>query len=158
VSPFPFATKGFIETALEDIIVQKWIGAEATGSMPKILRREAGRYAELWGDSRLVHGDFNPTNILIQAGAVSGVLDWEFSHAGTPYMDIGNLLRHTDPLYHPAIKAGLEAGGMTLPDDWQERAELVDISSQFEFLTSGRSDAFKRECVARIHAFVRKYL
>ncbi len=89
---------------------------------------------------------------------MSGVLDWEFSHAGTPYMDIGNLLRHTDTRYHPAIKAGLETGGMTLPSDWQERAELVDISSQIEFLTSGRSEAFKRECVARIHAFVRKYL
>ncbi len=158
VSPFPFATKGFIETALEDVIVQKWIGEESAESMSQILRREAGRYAELWGDSRLVHGDFNPTNILIQAGAVSGVLDWEFSHAGTPYMDIGNLLRHTHPLYHPSIKAGLEAGGMTLPDDWQERAELVDISSQFEFLTSGKSDAFKGQCVARINGFIRNHM
>jgi hypothetical protein len=45
LSPFPFAPKGFIETALEGVIVQKWIGAEATESMSQILRREAGRYA-----------------------------------------------------------------------------------------------------------------
>ena len=56
---------------------------------------ESGRLEELESDRRLVHGDFNPTNILIDDGAVSGVLDWEYCHSGTPYMDIGNLLRHT---------------------------------------------------------------
>ena len=36
-----------------------------------------------------------------------------------------------------------------------EQAELVDISNQFKFLTSGRSDEFKRTCVARIHRIIR---
>ena len=157
VSPFPFAKKGFIETKLEDAAVRGWIGEEAVDAVLVILQREARRHAEMGADSRLVHGDFNPTNILMRGGAVSGVLDWEFSHAGTPYMDIGNLLRHTALRYQPAIKYGLEAGGVRLPEDWQERAELVDISSQFEFLTSGRSDAFKRGRVERIHAFIRHY-
>ena len=76
----------------------------------------------------LVHGDFNPSNILIQGGVISGILDWEYYHSGTPYMDIGNLLRHTDTVYHSKIKDGLEAGGMRLPMDWKERAELVDLT------------------------------
>ena len=158
VSPFSFAKRGFIETALEGAAVWEWVGAEASEAMTRILRREAERYAELSSETRLLHSDFNPTNILVMDGSVSGVLNWEFSHAGTPYMDIGDLLRHTAPRYYAAIKTGLEAGGMTLPGDWRERAELVDISSQFEFLTSGRPDAFKRESVARIHAFVRNHL
>ena len=72
-------------------------------------------------------------------------------------MDIGNLLRHTDPVYHGQIKLGLEAGGMALPGDWKQRAELVDLTSHLEFLTSARSDSFKRQCVARIEEFVRQF-
>jgi len=158
VSPFSFeAHGGFDGEMLAHSDVRTWIGPERAGEISEIMRREAARFAELDGDSRLVHGDFNPTNILILDGAVSGVLDWEFSHSGTPYMDIGNLLRNTDARYHGAIESGLEEGGMGLPSDWKERAELVDLSSQLEFLTSSRSDAFKRQCVARIDAFIRKF-
>ncbi len=43
----------------------------------------------------LVHSDFNPKNILVdpRSGDVTGVLDWEFAHAGSPYADLGNLTR-----------------------------------------------------------------
>lgn len=43
----------------------------------------------------LVHSDFNPKNILVDPDTlqISGVLDWEFSHAGSPYADLGNLTR-----------------------------------------------------------------
>ena len=45
---------------------------------------------------------------------------------------------------------------MTLPSDWKERAELVDPTSQLEFVASTRSDDFKRQCVARIETFLRR--
>jgi aminoglycoside phosphotransferase (APT) family kinase protein len=43
----------------------------------------------------LVHSDFNAKNLLVDpsTGAVTGVLDWEFAHAGAPVEDLGNLLR-----------------------------------------------------------------
>lgn len=43
----------------------------------------------------LVHSDFNPKNLLVDPaeGTVTGLLDWEFAHAGTPGADLGNLLR-----------------------------------------------------------------
>ena len=75
----------------------------------------------------------------------------------TPYMDIGNLLRHTHQDYHSKIKAGLEAGGMCLPMDWSERAELVDLTSHLEFLTSNRSASFKKQCAARVVNLMRNY-
>ena len=157
VSQPSFADQGFVETALEDAEVLQWIGADAAIAMSKVLREQAWRFPEHEDDIRLVHGDFNPTNILIVDGVVSGVLDWEFSHSGSPYEDIGNLLRYLPPDYHSHVKAGLEAGGMELPVDWQELAELKDIDSQFEFLTSNRSDDFKQECVDRILKFIQKY-
>jgi aminoglycoside phosphotransferase (APT) family kinase protein len=43
----------------------------------------------------LVHSDFNSKNLLVdpETWELTGVLDWEFAHAGSPYADIGNLTR-----------------------------------------------------------------
>ena len=155
VSAFPWAgLAGFVEDMLGHEEVASWIGSAASQGVRSLLDREAGRLGELDSGCRLVHGDFNPSNILIREGRVSGILDWEYSHSGSPFMDIGNLLRHLDSSLHGLVEQGLRDGGMHLPDDWKERAQLVDLSSHLEFLSSGRSDRFKRECVARIEQFL----
>ena len=43
----------------------------------------------------LVHSDFNPKNLLVDAdaGVVTGLVDWEYAHAGAPVTDLGNMLR-----------------------------------------------------------------
>ena len=43
----------------------------------------------------LVHSDFNAKNLLVDPDSleVTGLLDWEFAHAGHPFTDLGNLLR-----------------------------------------------------------------
>ncbi|NGN92032.1 phosphotransferase [Nocardioides sp. KC13] len=43
----------------------------------------------------LVHSDLNPKNLIVDPETlrVRAVLDWEFAHAGSPYTDLGNLLR-----------------------------------------------------------------
>lgn len=93
ISPFSFGgSKGFVAEKLENAEVRTWLGEETVGGLIAVLQKEAARFDELDAQSRLVHGDFNPTNILIHRGKVSGILDWEFCHSGTPYMDIGNLL------------------------------------------------------------------
>ncbi len=38
---------------------------------------------------RVVHGDFRTGNLLIGAGGVNAVLDWELAHAGDPTEDLG---------------------------------------------------------------------
>lgn len=159
VTPFSFdGGKSFMDTMLEHPDVLAWIGDDtAAATLARIWKRETPRLEEIGAESCLVHGDFNPTNILIHNGRLSGILDWEFAHANTPYMDIGNLLRNTAPAYHDAIARGLESGGMHLPDDWQARAELIDLGSHLEFLTSRRSDDFKRLCVARVKRFIEEF-
>lgn len=37
----------------------------------------------------LVHGDFRPANVLIDAGRVTALLDWELAHLGDPFDDLG---------------------------------------------------------------------
>lgn len=154
IAPFDFGDgKSFVESMLERADVSAWIGSETAAALRRI---EAEQPPED-GEPRLVHGDFNPTNILVREGAVTGILDWEFFHAGSPYMDIGNLLRHTAPIDHDKIEAGLAAGGFPVPADWRRRAELVDLSSHLEFLTTQRSDAFKQRCADWIRDFAERY-
>ena len=47
------------------------------------------------GRCSLVHSDLNPKNVLVDPATleVTGVLDWEYAHAGHPATDLGNLLR-----------------------------------------------------------------
>ena len=64
----------------------------------------------------LVHSDVNPKNVLVDpaTGEVTGLLDWEFAHAGHPATDLGNLLRFDrDPVFVDAVLDGyLEVAGL----------------------------------------------
>jgi hypothetical protein len=48
-------------------------------------------------------------------------------------------------MHHGEIEAGLVAGGLNVPPDWRRKAELIDLSSHLEFLTTQRSDALSRD-------------
>ena len=37
----------------------------------------------------LCHGDFRTGNYMVDAGKLSGILDWEFCHWGDPHLDVG---------------------------------------------------------------------
>ncbi len=154
IRPFDFGNReSFVLSMLERADVCAWIGPKTAAA----LRRIDAEQEPDPDEPRLVHGDFNPTNILVHEGEVTAILDWEFSHAGSPYMDIGNLLRHTDRKYHCEIEAGLVAGGLDVPTDWRRTAELIDLSSHLEFLTTQRSNAFKQQCADWIREFVERY-
>jgi aminoglycoside phosphotransferase (APT) family kinase protein len=78
----------------------------------------------------LVHSDFNPKNLLVDPGTatVTGVLDWEFAHAGSPFSDLGNLLRFGPPASF--AKAALSAYAEQVPDappDLLDRARAADM-------------------------------
>jgi aminoglycoside phosphotransferase (APT) family kinase protein len=154
IAPFDFGNgKSFVGSMLERADVCAWVGSKTAVALRRIDVEQQSDAEE----PRLVHGDFNPTNILVYKGAVTGILDWEFSHAGSPYMDIGNLLRHMDPMHHGEIEAGLVAGGLNVPPNWRRKAEFADLSSHLEFLTTQRSDAFKQRCADWIRDFAERY-
>ena len=158
IIPFDFGNgEDFIPAILRRKDVCEWIDSEISDAIHAIYNRHLKQRGYSTDKFCLCHGDYNPTNILIRDGAVSAILDWEFSHSGSQYMDIGNLLRNTNPAWHDQIRAGLEDGGAALPNDWKEQAEFIDLSSLLEFLTTRRSDDFKRQCVNWIRDFVRRY-
>jgi aminoglycoside phosphotransferase (APT) family kinase protein len=78
------------------------------------------------GRSCLVHSDLNPKNVLVDpaSGVVTGLLDWEFAHAGSPFEDLGNLLRfEREPLFAESVLATYRE---RVPDAPTEVADLLD--------------------------------
>ena len=78
----------------------------------------------------LVHSDFNPKNILVDPDTlkVTGVVDWEYAHAGYPVTDLGNLLRfERHPLFVAAVLDAYRSGVPTAGPDLLGRARAADL-------------------------------
>ena len=83
----------------------------------------------------LVHGDLNPKNVLVDAdaGEVRGVVDWEFAHAGSPFSDLGNLLRFDRrPAFADAVLAAYVDQVVDAPPDTLARARAADLFALIE--------------------------
>jgi aminoglycoside phosphotransferase (APT) family kinase protein len=68
---------------------------------------------------------------------VTAVLDWEFAFSGSPFFDLGNLLRPPlgdRPGLAAAVAAGYRRAGGQLPEDWRRMSELVDLMAWADFL------------------------
>jgi aminoglycoside phosphotransferase (APT) family kinase protein len=74
-------------------------------NLSQVCRRAQDRLDAV-GRACLVHSDLNPKNVLVDPATleVTGVLDWEYAHAGHPWTDLGNLLRFER---HPAYAAAV---------------------------------------------------
>lgn len=86
----------------------------------------------------LVHSDFNLKNILVQQREtrwkITGLLDWEFAHAGSPLVDVGNFYR-----FEAALPSGLFSGfaegyGLSAIDNWRELSRVLDLAALCNFL------------------------
>ncbi|HMU36791.1 MAG TPA: phosphotransferase, partial [Marmoricola sp.] len=82
----------------------------------------------------LTHGDLSPRNLLCDpdAGVITGVVDWEFAHAGHPMEDAGKLIRRIAG--SEFADAALESMAPWLPKPEQasvsqlkERARAADL-------------------------------
>ncbi len=78
----------------------------------------------------LVHSDMNPKNLLIDPDSleVTGLLDWEFAHAGHPHTDLGNLLRFDrQPAFVEAVLAAYCSRRGGTPDAALALARAADL-------------------------------
>jgi len=87
----------------------------------------------------LVHGDLNPKNVLVDPGTgeITGVVDWEFAHAGHPWTDLGNAVRFErhETYVRAAVAAWVELRGGSAGDvlDGARAADLwalVDLAAR----------------------------
>lgn len=78
----------------------------------------------------LVHSDLNPKNLLVDPETleVTGLVDWEFAHAGNPYADLGTLLRfERDPAFADAVLATYAAWLGEEPQRALDLARAADL-------------------------------
>lgn len=118
----------WIGTHLETGALSEW--AEADQKRLLDLADEAQGLLDACARTCLVHSDFNPKNILVdpETGAVTGLLDWEFAHAGLPVTDLGNLLRFDrEPVFAGAVLDAYADGVPDAPDDLLTRARAADL-------------------------------
>ena len=86
----------------------------------------------------LVHSDVNPKNLLLDPGtlALTGVLDWEFAHAGHPFTDLGNLLRFDRaPAYVEAVLTAYAERRGTPPEEALGLARAADLWALVDLAT-----------------------
>lgn len=103
--------------------------------MEEVVDHAEPRLREIEGLPVLVHGDFKPTNILVDENGLVGLVDWEFAHAGTRLSDVAQIVRHPDAL--PEGFARTFGEDLGLDDDaillarTLDLANLVDLRSKY---------------------------
>jgi aminoglycoside phosphotransferase (APT) family kinase protein len=124
------------------------LGAELTRAVLSFVKH-TGSLLDTWtGPPCLVHGDFGGSNILVRQTSgecqVAAVLDWEFAFSGSPFFDLGNLLR--PPLgelagFQQAVENGYIGAGGALPTHWRQMSRLIDLLAWADFLNRPNTNA-----------------
>jgi aminoglycoside phosphotransferase (APT) family kinase protein len=133
----PFAGEVGLTTTTEQVLASPF-GETLPSPHRDNLRRVAAQADELIGSSGracLVHSDLNPKNLLVDPATcrVSGLVDWEYTHAGSPLTDAGNLLRFPDhPDFEAAFAIHFFAAAPALPTDPLRVARALDLLSLFD--------------------------
>lgn len=93
IEPFGFDLPTFVESQRPDTALAGWPAREYDELLA--VAERAQELLDGIGRSCLVHSDVNPKNLLVDPDTlqVTGLVDWEFAHAGLPGTDLGNLLR-----------------------------------------------------------------
>ena len=115
---------------------------------------------EYEGMSSLVHGDIGLHNLLFDAGTLSALLDWEYSHVGDPAEDIGYIRAMMGPQldWHEFLASYVAAGGRTLDERriryfeiWAHVRNAASILLAAEHFESGRLRNIKYSAIVYQH-------
>jgi len=108
-----------------------------------LVEQESHRFDTLRDESPcLVHSDFAPGNIRVHrtgdGWSVSGILDWEYAHSGSPLADLGHILRPPAgavPGFQQGLISGYTGSGGKLPPGWRALSLLMELIAFVEFLS-----------------------
>ncbi len=137
----------YFEDVLTQGSVRERLGAACGDALLAFATREGGVLETWQGAPCLTHGDCGGTNILVSHQSelsISGIIDWEFAFSGTPFFDLGNLLRAplgALPGFADALAAGYRSAGGVLPDNWRKLAAMTDLLAWVESASRPRASA-----------------
>jgi Ser/Thr protein kinase RdoA (MazF antagonist) len=111
----------------------------------------------------LVHSDLNPKNLLVDPVTleVTGLLDWEFAHAGHPFTDLGNVLRFEgDGRWQPyadAVLAAYQERHGTPPEPARDLARAADLWALVDLAARRGSNPVAERAEDLLRARVRSF-
>lgn len=133
---------------------KKRLGKSNIEKINDVVKENEEILTELDKDIRLVHGDFQGTNILIKNDRLAGILDWEFAMAGHPLGDIGQLFRYDEYFDKKLIKAFEDEynknSNYKLIDDWYNISKLRDLVNLIQLIDAKEDMPNKYANVKRI--------
>ncbi|WP_323793591.1 phosphotransferase family protein [Nocardioides sp.] len=124
---FEGTTVDFVEAALAGPLA-RWSEDDAAGLLA--VADEADIRLTTVGRRCLVHSDLNPKNLLVDPDTleITGLVDWEYAHAGHPFTDLGNVLRFDrSPAYVDAVLAAYARLRGTPPGEALRLARAADL-------------------------------
>lgn len=119
---------------------KKRLGKDIINKIKQIVKRNEEILYELDENIRLVHGDFQGTNILVKDNKLSGILDWEFAMAGHPLADIGQFFRYEEYFNKNLIQVFEEEynknSSYKLIDKWYKTSKLRDLANLIQLINA----------------------
>ncbi|MFZ4099454.1 MAG: phosphotransferase family protein, partial [Chlamydiia bacterium] len=159
----PLSREGFlalVEECLRNDDVRRTLGLEVTQEISNAVHRHKDLIPDPMQHT-LVHGDFDPANILVQqvgsVWQVSAILDWEFAFSGPWLCDVANMLRYAHrvpPVFEKAFLSGLQEAGVPLPDGWRITTDLSNLFSLLDCLARGAQPRQAHDIVGLIRELV----
>lgn len=130
----------FLKECLLDQTVIHYLGLPTIKKILQLNQKNIAILNDLL-TTHLVHGDYDPSNILINKIAgewkLSAVLDWEFAFSGSWLCDVSNMLRYAYKLplhYESNFIRGLEDFGLIMPEYWLIKIRLINLLSLLDSL------------------------
>ncbi|MFL6004200.1 MAG: phosphotransferase family protein [Nocardioides sp.] len=142
--------------ALHEQAFLHWSQAELEGL--REVATDAQALLDTVGRTCLVHSDVNPKNLLVDPDTldVTGLLDWEFAHAGHPYTDLGNLLRFDrQPALAAAVLEAYVARHSGTPGDALAMARAADLWALVDLAARRGQNPVADRAHDRLRAIVR---
>lgn len=143
----PYESSDIIKFA-QDCLNYKTVLSVLSPEVVAGIKKAIEQHATLFPNSDekyLVHGDFDPANILVDqingSWFVTGILDWEFAFSGSYLWDVANMLRYAHkmpPEFQNSFIEALQKNGIKLPAHWCTTIHLLNLSSLLDLLK--RSD------------------
>lgn len=123
--------------------VKERLGDALLNDIKNIVKENENELSELDEYPRLVHGDFQGTNILINNGDLAGILDWEFVMAGHPLGDIGQFFRYDKYFSDYLVKVFEDEynkfSDYELVNNWYKISKIRDLVNLIQ-LINGEKD------------------
>ena len=155
VEPFDADLAAWAERHRHDLARLDWHASE----IDSLIRTAERAQARLDTVSRtsIVHSDLNPKNLLLDPAslAVTGVLDWEFTHSGHPFTDLGNVVRFDrEPSYVAGVLEAWEDRHDTPPEDALDLARAADLPALVDLAARSGSNPVATRAETHLRAIV----